>query len=196
MFHNIPPPIRQRMAYLEALDAQDRTDGTPRLLRLRQIPAETGRFLALWAASAPAGAMVEIGASAGYSALWLALAGRATGRKLITYEFLAEKGRLAQETFRLAEVEDCVELVLGDALDYLDRHEAIAFCFLDAEKELYGECYERVVPRLVQGGILIADNAINHQATLQPMLERALTDDRVDALIVPIGKGVLLCRKL
>jgi predicted O-methyltransferase YrrM len=31
--------------------------------------------------------------------------------------------------------------------------------------------------------------------TLQPMLDRAQTDTRVDALIVPIGKGVLLCRK-
>jgi predicted O-methyltransferase YrrM len=47
----------------------------------------------------------------------------------------------------------------------------------------------------VQGGILVADNAINHQATLRPMLERALQDARVDALIVPIGKGELVCRK-
>lgn len=72
----------------------------------------------------------------------------------------------------------------------------IAFCFLDAEKEVYGECYELVIPRLVAGGLLIADNAINHRETLQPMLERALADERVDALIVPIGKGELLCRKL
>ncbi len=87
-------------------------------------------------------------------------------------------------------------LVIGDALVYLDRYEAIAFCFLDAEKEIYGECYERVIPKLVAGGILIADNAINHQATLQPVLERALNDERVDALIIPIGKGELVCRKL
>jgi hypothetical protein len=30
---------------------------------------------------------------------------------------------------------------------------------------------------------------------LQPMLERALADERVDALIVPIGNGELVCRK-
>jgi len=29
------------------------------------------------------------------------------------------------------------------------------------------------VPGMVQGGILVADNAINHQATLRPMLERS-----------------------
>jgi hypothetical protein len=28
------------------------------------------------------------------------------------------------------------------------------------------------------------------------MLERALGDNRVDALIVPIGTGVLVCRKV
>ena len=36
---------------------------------------------------------------------------------------------------------------------------------------------------------------INHQETLWPMLDAALADDRVDALIVPIGKGELICRK-
>jgi hypothetical protein len=40
---------------------------------LRQIPPETGRFLALLAASAPKGAYIEVGTSAGYSTLWLAL---------------------------------------------------------------------------------------------------------------------------
>ena len=49
---------------------------------------------------------------------------------------------------------------------------------------------------MVQGGILAADNAINHYEILKPMLDKALNDDRVDALVVPIGKGVLLCRKL
>jgi len=41
----------------------------------------------------------------------------------------------------------------------------------------------------------VADNAINHEATLRPMLDRAMRDERVDALIVPIGRGELLCRK-
>ncbi|MBN1978637.1 MAG: class I SAM-dependent methyltransferase [Anaerolineae bacterium] len=195
MFHDIPQPILDRMHHLEGVDTQDRQDGTPRLLRLRQIPPQTGRFLALLAAGAPQGAWVEIGASAGYSALWLALACRETGRTLTTFEVLAEKVALARETFRLAEVEDVVTLVAGDAREHLADCRDIAFCFLDAEKEVYADCYELVVPRLVAGGLLVADNAINHQATLQPLLDRALADERVDALIAPIGKGELVCRK-
>ncbi len=30
---------------------------------------------------------------------------------------------------------------------------------------------------------------------IPPVLDRALTDNRVDTLIVPIGKGELVCRK-
>jgi caffeoyl-CoA O-methyltransferase len=46
------------------------------------------------------------------------------------------------------------------------------------------------------GGILAADNAISHEKDLKPMLNMALNDKRVDAMIVPIGKGLLLCRNL
>jgi predicted O-methyltransferase YrrM len=72
----------------------------------------------------------------------------------------------------------------------------VGFCFLDAEKEVYGECYDLVVPKLVPGGLLVADNAISHYEDLKPMLDRALTDSRVDAIVVPIGKGELVCRKI
>jgi caffeoyl-CoA O-methyltransferase len=195
MFHNIPQPILGRMRYLEEIDTQDRQDGTPRPQRLRQIPPETGRFLALLAAGTPQGAWIEIGTSAGYSTLWLALACREVGRTITTFEVLEEKVALARETFRRAGVEDVVTLVAGDAREHLAACQDIAFCFLDAEKEVYADCYELVVPRLVAGGLLVADNAINHRETLQPLLDRALSDARVDALIVPVGKGELICRK-
>ena len=195
MFERVPQNILKRMSELERRDAEDRGDGTPKLERLRQISSEVGKFIALWAASAPRGQWIEIGTSAGYSALWLALAAREVGARLTTCEILPAKAELARQTFRAAEVEDVVQLVHGDALEHLRDVANISFCFLDAEKEVYGACYEAVVPRLVPGGVLIADNAINHQATLRPMLDQALTDERVDGLIVPIGKGELVCRK-
>jgi len=195
MFHDIPPAMLARMRELERIDTCDRTDGTPRMQRLRQIPPEVGKFIAILAAAAPAGRSIEIGTSAGYSTLWLALACRATGRKITTYEILDEKAELARQTFEAAGAGDVVEMVHGDALEHLPGANDIAFCFLDAEKEVYGRCYEAVVPGMVPGGILVADNAINHAATLRPMLDRALRDERVDALIVPIGNGELVCRR-
>jgi predicted O-methyltransferase YrrM len=195
MFNDILQPILDRMTYLEKVDAQDRVNGTPHLQRLRQITPETGKFIALLAATAPAGKYIEIGTSAGYSTLWLVLACRLVEEKITTFEILDEKAELARETFSMTGVDDVVTFVHGNALDHLPGCENIAFCFLDAEKEIYSQCYEAVVPNMVPGGILVADNAISHEQRLRPMLDRALVDDRVDALIVPIGRGELVCRK-
>ena len=196
MLHNIPELVKKRMAYLEKIDAEDRGDETPRMQRLRQIPPETGKFLSIIAAGAPNGEFIEIGTSGGYSTMWIALACIERGIKIKTFEILEEKIKLAKETFRESKMAKYVELVEGDARDYLDKEKNISFCFLDAEKEVYDDCYDLIVPSMVKGGILVADNAINHYEVLKPMIDKALSDERVDALIVPIGKGELLCRKI
>jgi caffeoyl-CoA O-methyltransferase len=195
VFHDIPRAVADRMRELERIDTRDRGDGTPRSQRLRQVPPEVGRFLAVMAAVAPPGRRIEIGTSAGYSTMWLALACRATGGHVTTFEIDPAKAELACETFAVSGMSDVVELIVGDALPHFAACGDVGFCFLDAEKEISGRCYEAVVPHLVPGGLLIADNAINHRETLQPMLDAALADPRVDALIVPIGRGELVCRK-
>jgi predicted O-methyltransferase YrrM len=215
--------MAERMRYLEQLDARQRT--LRRLVRsmhrrisgrerragqsevmgpgyrkplsqcLYQISPETGKFLALLAANAPEGVYLEIGTSAGYSTLWISLACEMLGRSVTTFEILPEKIALARETFRLAQVEGTVNLVEGDARLHIPQYDNVAFCFLDAAKDIYSECYEAIVPRLVKGGLLVSDNVIGHRAALKPMLDRALADERVDAVIVPVGDGELLCRR-
>ncbi len=196
MFHDIPKEIQERMLYLEVLNKKQRDAEKPMLERLRQVPPDTGKFLALLAASSPEGTWLEIGTSGGYSALWLALACRQTGRKLVTFEVLEPKIKLAKETLKAAGVEDVVELVSGDARNFLDDYRNVSFCFLDAEKEYYLDCYEKVVPNMVTGGLLVADNVTSHKEQLHDMVQRVLSDERVDALVVPIESGELVCRKL
>ncbi|MFX1311933.1 MAG: O-methyltransferase [Promethearchaeota archaeon] len=196
MFHNLSENIRSRMRYLEEIDLKDRSNGTPILKRLRQIPPETGKFLSILAASAPEGKYIEIGTSAGYSALWIGLACKFKGIKLTTFEILKEKIHLAKETFKVTNMDKFIELIEGDARKYIKNYDHISFCFLDAEKDMYEDFYDLIIPNMVKGGLFIADNAINHYKTLKPMIDKALADDRVDALIVPIGKGELLCRKI
>ena len=196
MLHNIPELVKKRMMYLEKIDAEDRGDGTPRMQRLRQIPPKTGKFLSIIAAGAPNGEFIEIGTSGGYSTMWIALACIERGIKIKTFEILEEKIKLAKETFRESKMANYVELVEGDARDFLKEEKNISFCFLDAEKEVYADCYDLIIPNMVKGGLLVADNAINFYDILKPMIEKALSDERVDALIVPIGKGELLCRKI
>jgi caffeoyl-CoA O-methyltransferase len=195
MFHDIPDAIKKRMTYLENLDRQHRSENAPSHIRLKQVPRETGKFLAVMASLAPKGTYLEIGTSGGYSAMWLSLACRHAGTKLVTFEVSEEKVALARETFHLAGIEDVVKLIHGDARKYLDEYKDIAFCFLDAEKELYAECYDKMVPNMLKGGILVADNIISHKEILEKMVDRASCDQRVDALVVPIGSGELVCVK-
>ncbi len=192
MFHTIPQAMQERMHYLEEIDTRDRQDGTDHWQRLRQIPPETGRFLALMAASAGNGRYLEIGTSAGYSTMWLSLA----GKPLTTFEVLPEKVALAQETFQQAGIGEQITLIHGDAREHLSDVDDVAFCFLDAEKDVYEACYDLLVPRMVSGGILICDNALSHQEALKPFVSHVLADDRIDAVVVPIGKGELLVRKM
>jgi caffeoyl-CoA O-methyltransferase len=196
MFHDIPERILDRMKYLEERNQRDRVDGTPTKTRLRQIPPETGRFIALLCTMAPAGQCLEIGTSAGYSTLWLVLACLSSGRHITTFEILDEKITLAQETFKVTGVNDKVQLIHGDARTYLADYKKVAFCFLDAEKDVYQDCYEMVVPNMVPGGVLVADNVISHESVLKPMVNYVLQDTRVDALIVTIGSGLLVCRRI
>jgi caffeoyl-CoA O-methyltransferase len=92
----------------------------------------------------------------------IAIACEMLERTLYTFELLPEKAQLARETFRVAQVEKTITLMEGDARNHIPQFEDIAFCFLDAEKEVYDECYESIVPRLIRGGLLIADNALSH----------------------------------
>ena len=112
MFHDLPDIIKKRMKFLEEIDSTDRNDGTPRLERLRQIPPETGKFLFILAASAPTGKFLEIGTSAGYSTLWIALACKTLGYKVTTFEILKEKAKLAEDTFKETNMEQHIELIL------------------------------------------------------------------------------------
>jgi predicted O-methyltransferase YrrM len=195
MFADIPEPMLRRMRELESRDARDRNDGTPRLERLRQVPPATGRFLAIAAACAPAGGWVEVGTSAGYSAMWLALAARHRGAQLVTFELLPEKARLARETLALAEIGDRVELREENAIAGLDAIDGVSFCFLDAEKDVYLSCWRKLQPKLVPGALVLADNAISHRDEMTDFLDAVEADGDMDSVVVPIGMGVLLARR-
>jgi predicted O-methyltransferase YrrM len=184
------------MRELEAQDELDRQDGTPRPQRLRQIPPVTGKFLALLCASAPKGGVLEVGTSGGYSSLWLSLACRERGGHLTTFEILEEKVARANETFKAAQVTDQIQLIHGDAREVIDGYKDIGFCFLDAERDIYFDIYEKLIPNLAPGGILAVDNVISHADELSDFVAQAEDDPRVDALVVPIGKGILVCRKM
>ena len=196
MFHNIPTAVLKQMQALEEIDARDRQDGTPLIKRLRQVPPEAGKVLAFLAAGAAKGAWLEIGTSAGYSALWLSLAARQCGEKLITFELLPDKIKLAKDTFKKTAVGDIVELVHGDARGHVRDYAEVGFCFLDAEKEMFLDFFELISPSLIPGGLLVINNVIKYAADVEAVINKAQADLSLDSVIIPVGNGLLACRRI
>ena len=184
---------RDVMARLERRDAEERANDTPRALRLRQVTADVGRFLHTLVLAAKPRSIVEVGSSGGYSTLWLATAARAIGATVTTLEIDPVKVDLATSTLRDAGLDDVATVVAGDAFAWLRaRGEPVHFVFLDAEKEDYEAFYDLIVPLLAPGGVLVADNLLSHEDDLAGFRDRALSDPRLSALVVPVGRGELV----
>ncbi|MBA4357649.1 MAG: methyltransferase, partial [Desulfovibrio sp.] len=176
MFRDMPQAVQVTQGHLKALEAWRKAQGMERARLLRQIPPETGKLLAILLAGAPAGNALEVGTGAGYSGLWLALACRATGRKLKTFDLDPAKAELARQSFSAADVLDVVEFMEADALKGLEETAALSFCFIDAERDMARKAYELALPRLPQGGLICVDNAISHAAESQDFLQDAEMD--------------------
>ena len=188
---------RSVLAALERQDSEERERGVSRQERLRQITPDVGRFLHTLVLATRPGSILEIGTSGGYSTLWLATAAISVGARVTTLEVDPPKVQRATSNLREAGIDSVVTVVQGNAFDYLrGRREPIDFVFLDAEKEDYAGFLERIVPLLAPGGLLIADNLISHATELAEFRQRAESDPRLSAVVVPIGRGELLAAKI
>ena len=188
MFHDISANMQQVMRALEEQTARDQPS-------LRSVDSDVARVLSLLAISAPPGKFLELGSSGGYSSLWLSLAARAKGVTLTTVDLNEKKVALARENISRAGAANLVEVFHGDAFDFANRFDNIAFCFSDIEPpELNAKIYEIIVPRLVPGGWLVIDNVTSPRVQTE-LLNRAENDPRVDSVLLPFPKGDLICRK-
>ncbi len=193
----VPSRIRTVMASLEGRDAADRLDGTPQSRRLRAIAPEVGPFLLTLALAGEARTIIEVGTSAGYSTLWLAVAAQRTGGRVVTFEVDPAKVEVARESFASAGVADLVDLETTDGGAGLAAWAGRAdLVFLDAEKEDYVRFLDPAVEALRPGGLLVADNLTSHAADLEEFRAAALGDPRLVGLVVPIGRGELVAVRL
>jgi predicted O-methyltransferase YrrM len=163
---------------------------TERAKRMLNITCDTGRFLWILARAIAATRILEVGASNGFSTIWLADAARSNGGRVTSLEVDAEKISLARANLAAAGLEDVVELIEGQAADTLPTLPGpFDLVFLDADRSSYLAYLDIVVPKLRSGGLLIADNATSHAGELQDFLARVKSHPELFAVTVPIGKG-------
>lgn len=164
-------------------------------------------FLQLLVRVSGARRILEIGTFTGYSAIAMAEALPADG-KLLTCEVDPKHAEIANGFFKRSPHGTKISLQFGPALATLDRMPAeppLDLVFLDADKENYVNYYEKALPRLKAGGLIVADNVLWSGRVLKPQQEsdralvqfneRVQSDARVDCVMVPVRDGVSLIRK-
>jgi predicted O-methyltransferase YrrM len=140
---------------LEVIDEMTEDDNR----RWASVSPADGRFLRQMTEAKGAKLAVEIGTSTGYSGLWLAMALKTTGGRLVTFEIDPERAKQALENFEKAGVSDIITLVQGDAHQKLkELNQAIDIVFLDADKPGYVDYLAQLLPKIRPGGLILAHN--------------------------------------
>jgi predicted O-methyltransferase YrrM len=165
--------------------------------RKLNITPDTGRLLWILVRGARATRILEVGTSNGYSTIWLADAARETGGRVVTLERSPEKVAEARANLARAGLADHVEIREGPAAETLAALPGpFDFVFLDADRPSYRTYLELVTPKVVRGGLLVADNVVSHRAELEDYLGRLAADPSWFTVTVPIGKGEEVSLKL
>ena len=184
------------LSVLERLEEEDRFErdaGVPAAQRSRQVAPATGRFLFALAASQAGIEVLEIGASRGYSSIWLAAGARVLGGRLLSLEHDPVKCKAWRANIADAGLEEWAELVEGDAFATLvSTEDTFDLVFLDAEKDDYEELFALARPLLEPGGLVVADNVLSHAETLAAYSGARQADPTLSSVTVPLDRGMEL----
>jgi len=113
--------------------------------------------------------ILEIGALAGYSGVWLARALPPNG-KLISLEVSPKHAEVVRATFAAAGLSDRAEVRVGSGLDLLPTLVSEApfdLIFIDADKENYPQYLDWAITLSQVGSLIVADNVIRGGSPFQ-----------------------------
>lgn len=174
-------------------------------IKLWSVPRSTAELLEFFTVATKSKKILEIGTSAGYSTIYLAMGATYTKGKVFTIEKLKEKIDLAKNNFKNSNLKN-IELLIGNAEDILKggKFGKLDLIFLDADKENYGKYFDILMPLLKKGGFIIADNVFDYGHMMKDYLDKVLgtklpnsqSDKRVASYTLPIDNGIIITRKI
>ena len=176
-----------------------------------QISVSQCHFLHLMIKTCNAKNILEIGTFTGLSTLSMSLALSDEG-SIIALDKNLETNKIALDFFNKANQGKKIKTIVKPALDSLNdiKKENILFdiVFIDADKTNYTNYYERVIQLIKKDGLIIIDNVLWHGEVADENNNEKFTniirefnthvknDNRVEQIILPIGDGLTVCRKL
>ena len=155
--------------------------------------------------------VLEIGTFTGLSALTISLALPSDG-KLIALDKNIETTKVANDYFKKANQDKKIETIIKSALDSLNdlkkNNKKFEMIFIDADKENYKNYYDQSIELLNKDGLIIIDNVLWHGDVVDETKNDKFTtnirdfnkyvknDSRTEQIIMPLGDGLTVCRKL
>ena len=180
-------------------------------IKRMQIAVSQCHFLHLIIKTSKIKNALEIGTFTGLSALSIAIALPNDG-KLVALDKNKETNKIATDFFKKANQDKKIETIIKPALDSLNdlkkNNNKFDMIFIDADKENYKNYYEQSIELLNKDGLIIIDNVLWHGEVADETKNDNFTknmrnfniyvhnDSRTEQIIMPIGDGLTICRKL
>ena len=125
---------------------------------------------------------------------------------------VADTNKIASDFFIKAKQKNKIETIIGRARENLNdtqnRGQKFDLVFIDADKENYKNYYNQSLDLIEKNGLIIVDNVLWHGEVTDTKNQDKLTtvirefnsyinkDKRTENLIIPVGDGLAVCRKL
>ena len=180
-------------------------------IKRMQISISQCHFLHLLIKSSKIKKILEIGTFTGLSTLSMALALPEKG-SVFALDKNQETSDIALNFFKKAAQDHKIKMIIAPALESLknltyEKHK-FDFVFIDADKENYKNYFNYSIELVDKDGLIVIDNVLWHGEVVDVNNQDKLTtsirefntyvneDKRVENLIIPVGDGLSVCRKL
>jgi len=176
-----------------------------------QISETQGHFLQLIIKINDVHNCLEIGTFTGFSTLTMALALPNEG-KITTLDHDEKIVHVAKNFFKKRNLENKIETVISPALDtlkkFLQEGKKFDLIFIDADKGNYMNYHELSLNLINKKALIIFDNVLWHGGVFKKSVTDKQTnvmkefnqyiknDNRVEKVILPLGDGLTICRKI
>ena len=180
-------------------------------IKKMQISVTQGYFFQFFIKTSNIKKILEVGTFTGYSSITMGLALPNTGSVTCL-----DKNKFTTETalkfIKKANLQKKINVILGPALNSLKKfiksNEKYDLIFIDADKENYKNYFDLSIKLLHKNGYIIIDNVLWHGDVANRNKNDKFTniirefnsfvkdDIRVEKIILPIGDGITICKKV
>ena len=180
-------------------------------LKKMQIAISQCHFLHLLIKVCRVKKILELGTFTGLSTLSMSLALPEDG-KIITLDKNSETSKIASTFFKKANQENKIETITGSALESLknlnEKNEKFDLIFIDADKANYKSYYDHSLNLINKNDLIAIDNTLWYGDVVDETKKDKITlnikefniyvneDPKTENIILPLGDGLSVCRKL